>query len=305
MTRPRVAILVLSWNGRDDTLACLASLQQVDYRACEVMVVDNGSTDDSVAAIRAAHPQVKLIETGENLGYVGGNNAGLAHVLATGADYALLLNNDTEVAPDFLDRLVEAAEAQPAIGIVGPTLYYFDRPEVIWSAGGGVDWGQGRTWMIGLDEEDRGQYGQTPRPVDFVTGCALLIKRPVMEQIGLLDARFFAYYEETEWCVRAARAGFKILHVPRAKVWHKISPAARMTSPTVHYYMTRNRLLFLDAARAGWRAWAHTLLLEYLRTLVSWSLRPKWRGLRAQRNMMLLALRDYFTGRVGRLSSGH
>jgi GT2 family glycosyltransferase len=127
-----------------------------------------------------------------------------------------------------------------------------------------------------------------------------LIKTSVVAQAGQLDPRFFAYYEETEWCVRVARAGFKILHVPTAKIWHKISPAARVASPTVHYYMTRNRLLFLGAAQAGWRAWGHTLFREYLRTLVSWTLRPKWRGMRAQRNMMIWAIRDYFTGRVGR-----
>jgi GT2 family glycosyltransferase len=236
----QVCIIVLNWNGQIDTLACLASLSQVNYPAYTTVVVDNGSSDGSVAAIRAAYPQVTLIETGDNLGYVGGNNVGLEHAKAIGADYALLLNNDTEVAPDFLNRLVKAAEADPAIGVVGPTIYYFNRPAVIWSAGGAIDWRRGRTWMIGLDQVDRGQFGTSPRLVDFVTGCAMLIKMPLVEQVGMLDPRFFAYYEETEWCTRVARAGFKILHVPQAKIWHKISPVARETSPQVHYYMTRN-----------------------------------------------------------------
>jgi GT2 family glycosyltransferase len=124
----------------------------------------------------------------------------------------------------------------------------------------------------------------------------------LIERVGPLDPRFFAYYEEAEWCVRVAQAGFKLLHVPQAKVWHKISPADQATSPTVHYYMTRNRLLFLQAARASWRAWGYTLLLDYLRTLVSWSLRPRWRGMQAQRNVMLRAISDYFAGRSGRVS---
>jgi len=302
VAKPKVAIIVLNWNGRDDTLACIASLLKIDYAAYEIVVVDNGSTDDSVAVIRAAYPQVTLLKTDNNLGYVGGNNVGLEYAGATQADYALLLNNDTEVAPDFLRLLVDVAEADPKVGIVGPTIYYFDQPDVIWSAGGGINWNKGLTWMIGVNETDKGQFGIAPRSVDFVTGCALLIKMSIVNLIGQLDSRFFAYYEETEWCVRVTRAGYKILHVPSSKLWHKISLVARGTSPIVHYYMTRNRLLFLESTQASWRAWLHTLLLEYARTLVSWSVRPKWRHMRAQRDVMLLAIGDYFAGRVGRVS---
>jgi hypothetical protein len=299
---PKVSIIVLNWNGRDDTLACIASLRQINYTAYEILVVDNGSTDDSVAAIRTSHPQVTLIETGHNLGYVGGNNVGLEYAKVTHADYALLLNNDTEVAPDFLSLLVDVAETDSKIGVVGPTIYYHAEPERIWSAGGAIDWARGSTWMVGLNEIDLGQFGGVPRPVDFVTGCALLIKMPVVAQMGLLDPRFFAYYEETEWCVRVARAGFKILHVPQAKLWHKISLVARGTSLTVYYYMTRNRLIFLSAARAGLRAWLNTLILEYLRTLISWSVRPKWRGQQGHRKIMIRAVSDYFAGRFGQAS---
>ena len=297
----RVMIIVLNWNGLADTLACLASLARLDYLAHEVVVVDNGSTDDSVATVRATYPRVTLIETGENLGYVGGNNVGLEYARAMEADYALLLNNDTEVAPDFLRLLVEAAEADPAIGIVGPTIYYFDRPNVVWSAGGDIDWRRGRTRMIGLDEVDQGQFGHAVCPVDFVTGCALLIKMAVVEQVGMLDPRFFAYYEEAEWCVRASQAGFKILHVPRAKIWHKISPDAREASPQVHYYMTRNRLLLLKLSKTGVGPWLSALLLDYGRTLVSWTLRPKWRRKSLQRRAMLQAIWDYGRGRFGKV----
>jgi GT2 family glycosyltransferase len=297
----RVMVIVLNWNGLADTLACLASLARLDYPAHEVVVVDNGSTDDSVATVRATYPRVTLIETGENLGYVGGNNVGLEYARAMGADYALLLNNDTEVAPDFLRLLVEAAEANLAAGIVGPTIYYFDRPNVVWSAGGDIDWRRGRTRMIGLDEVDQGQFGHTLRPVDFVTGCAMLIKMSLVEQVGLLDARFFAYYEETEWCVRAARAGFKILHVPQAKIWHKILPEDREASPQVQYYMTRNRLLLLKLSETGAVPWLNTLLFDYGRTLVSWTLRPKWRDKFLQRHAMLQAIRDYGRGRFGKV----
>ncbi len=298
---PQVAIIVLNWNGRDDSLACLNSVTRLDYPAYRVIVVDNGSVDESVPLIREQFPAATVIENEENLGYVGGNNVGLTQAVRMGADYALLLNNDTQVAPDMLSLLVKAASSDPAVGIVGPLIYYFDRPDVIWSAGGVIDWDHGYTRMIGLDQEDRGQLGNAPRPVDFVTGCALLIKVPLIEQIGPLDPRFFAYYEETEWCVRAARAGYKILLVPQAKMWHKISPVAREMSPQVHYYMTRNRLLFLKLSQAGLAPWFNTLVLDYGRTLLSWSFKPKWRYKASQRQVMLKAILDYWRGRFGKM----
>jgi GT2 family glycosyltransferase len=299
MSAPQVTIVVLIYNGLADTLACLSSLAMVDYPNFKVVVVDNASSDGSVLAIRQAYPQVEVLETGQNLGYAEGNNVGIRHALKTGADYVLLLNNDTVVAADFLTHLVNAAEADPAVGIAGPTIYYFSSPTVIWSAGGAVDWQRGLTSMIGLDEPDTGQFGQSPRLVDFVTGCALLIKRTVLEQVGLLDPRFFMYYEETEWCTRAKRANCHIIYVPESKLWHKIAPAQQNLSPRVHYYMTRNRLLFLQTSRAPVKTWFYVLVFDNLRTLLIWSLRPKWRHMRSQRNVMLKAIRDFWLGRFG------
>jgi GT2 family glycosyltransferase len=302
MTFPQVAVIVVNWNGGQKTLDCLASLRQMDYPGFDVLVVDNSSTDGSMEAIRESFPEVSLIETGANLGFTGGNNVGMRHALDRGADYVLLLNHDTEVATDLLTCLVDAVETDPEVGIAGPLIYYYDQPGTIWSAGGAVDRWRGQTRMIGLDELDSGQYGSAAREVDFVSGCALLARRSVLEQVGLLDERFFAYYEEVEWCLRARRAGFRTINVPGAKVRHKISPGQRASSPIVHYYMTRNRLLFLKATGASWHAWFHTLLVENLRTLVSWSVRPKWRHQRSQRNVMLKALFDFWMGRTGPVS---
>jgi GT2 family glycosyltransferase len=295
---PRVAVIVLNWNGRDDTLACLESLRQLDYPNYEVVVVDNGSSDGSVEAVRAAFVDVTVLEVGENLGFAEGNNVGLRHALTHGADYVLLLNNDTEVSPDCISLLVGAVEATPQAGVAGPTIYYFDRREIIWSAGGAIDWRRGDSHMMGLDELDKGQYDAI-REVDFVTGCALLIRRDVIEDVGMLDTRFFMYYEETEWCVRAARARYKILHVPQAHVWHKIVPAQQAMSPRIQYYMTRNRLLFLRSTRAGVRAWYHTLLAEDLRRLIIWTVQPWRRERRLRRNITIKALFDFLVGRTG------
>ena len=153
--------------------------------------------------------------------------------------------------------------------------------------------------MLGLDEPDRGQFGGQLRQVDFVTGCAMLVPMQVIDRVGVLDDRFFAYYEETEWCVRIAKAGYQIIFVPKAKVWHKISPTRRAASPMVHYYMTRNRLLFLRLTRAGWRAWVHTVLLEYMPTLLNWSLRYG-KVQTPLRDAMATAILDYISGKLGK-----
>lgn len=295
-----VAIIILNWNGREDTLACLDSLSHLMYPAYRVVVVDNGSEDNSVDAIRSAYPQVTLIEAGDNLGFAGGNNLGLEQARAWKAGYVLLLNNDTIVDPDFLRLLVEKGEEDSTAGIVGPSVYYFDRPDVLWTAGGSIDWERGDSRMIGVGEVDRGQYGTKPRQVDFISGCALLVKMAVIDRVGPLDPRFFAYYEETEWCVRVSRSGYKIFHVPNAKIWHKISLDAREASLAVNYYMTRNRLLFLRLTGAGFKPWCNTLCLEYAARLVSWTVKPKWRYKTPHRRAMVQAIVDYGLGRFGR-----
>ncbi len=301
---PLVSIIVLNYKGREDTLACLRSLEHLTYPHVRVIVVDNQSGDGLEDAVRGAHPSMTFIQTGANLGFTGGNNIGIRQALADGADYILLLNNDTIVAPDLVDVMVEVMEQDRSISITGPMIYYYNNPETIWSAGGEIDWSRGTTRMIGLNEADLSQFGLSPRPVDFVSGCALMARREVWEKVGLLDDRFFMYYEETEWCVRAARAGYAIRHVPGAMIWHKISLEERHSSvhtPLYYYYITRNRLLFLRKTHAGYVAWLH-ILGEYIRTFLSWTLRPKWQDRRYLRKVMLHAIADYSLGRFGKLT---
>ncbi len=303
MSLPEVTVVVLNWNGLSDTLACLDSLRHLEYPSFQVVVVDNGSKDGSPKVIRESHPEVRLIETGENLGYVGGNNLGLDYACSRKSAYALLLNNDTLVAPDFLHKMVGFTETDPSIGVVGPTIYYAEAPEMIWSAGGKLDRRTGLTLLEGMDEIDKGQYGEAPRQVDFVTGCALLVKTSVVKEVGKLDSRFFAYFEENEWCIRVAQAGYKIYHLPNAKIWHKISPDRREHSPQVYYYMTRNRLLFTRLARLGVSSWL-SIFWEYFRRLLSWSIRPRWKYKAPQRNAMLRGIYDFGRQRFGRVDIG-
>ena len=299
----KTLILLVNWNGAEDTLACLRSLEAVQRPPFDIAVVDNASGDGSAARIRAQFPSVTVIESLVNLGFTGGNNLGLTYARHTGYAYVLLLNNDTEVAPDFLFPLVQALESDPRAAAAGPLIYYHARPRLVWSAGGTLDWRRGETRMLGLNEIDAGQFAGSPRRVDFVTGCALLVRMQAVEEVGALDPRFFAYYEEVEWCVRMQRAGYHTLFVPQSKVWHKISPQVREASPQVHYYMTRNRLLFLRLAQAPWRARLWTAF-SYLRTLLSWRIRPRWRHKAPQRRAMWQAILDYSHGRWGKWASG-
>lgn len=300
---PMVSVILLSWNRREDTLACLESLQKVDYPCMEIILVDQASLDGTVEAVTRQFPGVRQTQTGGNLGFTGGNNLGLQAARRSHADYALLLNNDTEVAPDFLTRLVGVAEAHPQVAALSPNIYYYSQPDVFWTAGGHLNRKIGRAEMVGIGETDRGQYGRGPHSVDFVTGCAMLVRMPVVEQLGGLDERFFAYYEDVEWCARMRQAGYEVWQVPEAVVWHKISPEAREASPQVHYYMTRNRLLLLQLSHANPLTWGHILIGEYLRTLVSWTVRPSWRHKKEQRKTMLRAIRDYFRGYFGPMES--
>jgi GT2 family glycosyltransferase len=241
--RPKVAIIVLNWNNKEDTLDCIRSLQGIDYPDHEVILVDNGSTDDSVSAVRLAYPALEILETHRNLGFAGGNNEGIRLALRKGVDYVLLLNNDTVVDPNFLSRLVEAAESSADIGIAGPKIYYFKEPKRIWSAGGKINYRSGNTSHIGELEMDEGQYDEV-RDTDFMTGCAMLIRRKVLDDIGYLDDRMFLYYEDSDFCARAHRHGYRILFVPSSFVWHKVSSTASKVKDIQFYYGTRNMIIF-------------------------------------------------------------
>jgi len=241
---PGVAIILLNWNNGADTLDCLRSLKAIDYADYRIIVADNGSSDGSAAAIREAHPDVTLLENGKNLGFAAGNNAAIRLALEGAYDYVLLLNNDTVVDPGFLHALVAAAEADPAIGIVGPKIYYHGDPKRIWFAGGRVDFWLGETSHVGQNEPDAGRYDET-KDTGFITGCALLIKRKTLEDVGLLDERMGFYFEDNDLCARAREHGYRVVYTPKAVVWHKVAGSVGRIKDFQLFYFTRNRLMFM------------------------------------------------------------
>ena len=265
MPSSNVAIIVLNWNRKDDTLECLDSLENVKYGLSLTVLVDNGSDDHTVDSVRSRFRDVHIIETGENLGYVGGNNIGISYALKQGAEYIFVLNNDTIVAEDVLDHLVEFAEANPKAGIVGPKVYRYDQPNQVLFAGATFD-RYGVLVHDGLGQIDEGQFGQE-RETCYIPGCSMLVKKSVIADIGSFDQLFFCLFEEVDLCFRARRAGYSLHLIPSAHIWHKESHTFGGTAaPLYLYYFTRNHLLFLKRNFKGkelYRLYYHTLRDSY------------------------------------------
>lgn len=238
---PRLFVVVLNWNGMEDLIECLCSVQRSTYKN-EIIVVDNGSTDASVITVSGQFPDVDIIETGNNLGF-GANNLGISQALQQGADYVLLLNNDTWVDPQCFDRLMKVAEEHPRAGILSPRICYYSDPELIWYDGGNLEKVNGFWQHQHVNENSStSSVPDRSREVDYISGCAMLIRKSVIERIGGLDARFFMYWEDGDFSLRARNVGFQLLHVPSATVLHKVSRSSGGgRSPDVRYYMERNR----------------------------------------------------------------
>ncbi len=265
--RPRVIIVVLNWNGKEDTAECLDSLSQISYPNYAIIVVDNGSTDGSVEFLTERYANIEIIQNNENIGFGAGNNVGMKRALNMGADYILLLNNDTVVDKRFLDCLVQEAERDRSIGFVGPKIYrlYSHEAEeyVVWkvftwkkmhldatqritllhSAGGSFNPWLGKMRHRGAAEFDVGQYDER-QVVDFVEASCVLIRKEVIEEIGGLDATHFAYVEDVDWCLRGQRAGYTTTYAPQAKIWHKGGQSSVHHAKV--YCATRNRLWMMQ-----------------------------------------------------------
>jgi GT2 family glycosyltransferase len=256
LSTKKVFAIIVNWNGKADTDTCLSSLQKIDHKKTEfhIIVVDNGSTDGSLAELRRNHPDVTYIPVGENLGFTGGNNRGISHALNNKADYIWLLNNDTYVDKNVLSMLW--AFDDPSVGAVTGKIYFAphheyhidrykepERGKVIWYAGGIIDWHNMYASHRGVDEVDHGQYdnnGSTP----YISGCSFMVRTDVVKKVGLLDDRYYLYLEDLDWSLRIQKSGYKTLFCPSSVLWHiNAGSSGRPGNPLHEYYFTRNRLL--------------------------------------------------------------
>jgi GT2 family glycosyltransferase len=285
----KVAIIILNWNGWEDTIECLESIYQIAYPLYEIIVVDNGSKDESIQKINdyaegkirvkskffdysqenkpiyvkeyskyeletsysikenmenpVSGKSLILIKNDKNYGFAEGNNIGIKFALnKLNPDYILLLNNDVAVDPYFLNELIKVAENDLHIGILGPTVYEYRDPLKIQSAGTKIYWSLGEA----INRTSRGSKSfDEPEEIDGVIGCALLARSELFHKIGYLNKDYFAYLEETEWCVRAHKASYKIVYVPKGKIWHKGGATSNKITGFYLYHYTRNKFWFM------------------------------------------------------------
>ncbi len=297
MMMPRVAIVIVVWNGKADTMECLQSLDEDRYPNKEIIVVDNGSTDDSVAEIRRSFQSVVILQTGSNLGFTGGNNIGIRCALERQSDYIFLLNNDTTVEPDAMEQLVAAAEAEPDYGLLAPVIHCFYPPREIWFAGSRLELHRGAAWHDNSRQPDR---DQPPYEVPWATGCAMLIPSRLLRDLGGFDDRYYLSWEDVDLCLRIRKAGYAVAAVPAARIYHKGGRSGQRMPEGKYYYTVRNSLLLVRK---------HADLLPYIVA----ALRIMWLSLRncrrlynhergeVQRYMRTTfdGVRDHLLGRYG------
>ncbi len=292
---PLVHIVLLNYGGWRDTLECLDSLEGLDYPNYRTVVVDNASPDGSEAELRRARPDLSMIQSGANLGFAGGNNLGIRHALERGAHYVWLLNNDTVVEAASLTKLVETAEAEPSVGMVGSKLLFYDAPDRLQAAGGGRLLAPlGLTTEFGRDARDDGSWDK-PLALDHLSGASMLVRREAIEAVGLMDESYFMYREETDWCLRMRFAGWELRYAWGSRVWHKEGRSAGYKSARQDYYVARNMLFLMK------RFYPHylpsALLVSVGRSLlVSRLLRLRFGKARA----VMRAYLDFLTGRRGK-----
>lgn len=281
MNLDRTCIIILNWNGKERTLACLQSVQSAD---CSIIVVDNGSTDGSIYAIREKFPDCTVIETGANLGYSAGNNRGIQHGLKRGFDYFFILNNDTTVDPNCLPSLLKQMEEEPEVGILGTMLSRMEDPENLDHLGGNWNPKTCNFEFVGYREKRR--QIRLPKQLDYVCGAAVMIRREVFEKVGLFDPRFFLFWEEADLCFRARKKGFRISLCSSALVFHQVSASFTTKKTHAAYFVYRNRLLWIEKNLSGY-ARRFSLLKVTSHQLLTSSLALTVRGTQKQLQKLL------------------
>lgn len=286
----KIIIIVINYNNYEDTKECLVSLEKITYPSYKIVVVDNNSSDGSGEKIKKDFPNSIYVQNKENLGFAEGNNVGIKCAIEENADYVWILNNDVIVDPCSLTELVNAAERSDRIGMLGPKIYYYPKERKLFSVGAKIIPWSGRSVSFGQNELDDGQYDEV-REVDYISGCGLFVSVKMLTEVGLLDKRYFMYYEEADLAVRSRRKGWKVVYIPASIIWHKHASTVKKYNLLSEYYLTRNHLLFM-IRNYPW----------FLPTAFIWSLRHNllnhlFKGRKPYLINALFAYRDFFRGK--------
>jgi len=295
----RLAIILVNWNRSDDTLNCLESINLSTYQNYITIVVDNGSRSEEIIKLKQSKSSFLLIEAGENLGYTGGNNRGIQHAIDINVEYILLLNNDTLISPDALDNIIRAADVDKQIGILSPKILFHPARHIIWSAGTDFDDRFLMGYLTGYKKEDVGQFNQE-RYVDYVTGCAMMIRSKVILEVGMLCDDYFAVCEDIDYCLKVRKAGYKIKYEPSSSIWHIESASSGGTdAPQYVYYQTRNYFLLHKRWAKGLRqiimSQGYYVAFVIKRGLM-FVVQGKWKSLLG----IVYGIRDFVIARQGR-----
>lgn len=227
---PSVACIIINWNGLADTIACIDSLEKIEYNNYKIIVVDNGSTPSQEQLLEERYKKdICVLKSIRNIGYAGGCNIGIKYAFERRFDYYLLLNNDVIFGKFFLIELIKEAESNPFIGILGPVIYEMDDKTKVQSIGANIQWMLGYFEII-QDENILLQRKGHILECDYIIGAVFLIKKKVLDAIGLMDENFFFNLEEVDYCVRAKKVGYKTAVVPSSRVWHKSGASIKKLS---------------------------------------------------------------------------
>lgn len=304
----KASIVILHYKGEDDTYGCVSSIlsNHVNNSQFNIILVINSPIETNtrerknsfVSELKKDYPHLIIIENKENTGFGQGNNVGIQKALDLGSEYILLLNNDTLVSPDLLNKLIAYAKSDPEIGVVSPKIYFAkgfeyhknkycdeDLGKVIWYAGGIIDWDNIYASHRGVDEVDTNQYDEVT-DTDFATGCAMLIKKSTIDKVGLFDGKYFLYFEDTDYSLKVKKFGMKIKYFPKTYLWHKNASSSGKPGSNIHiYYQNRNRLYFGFKYASLWTK--KSLLIDSIK-------------LAAKGGVYTKSIFDYYVGKMGK-----
>lgn len=298
---PKTAIIILHYGKIQYTLDCLSSLNNEIKKEKLIHTIVVANSDNGIRReLSYKYPEVELINNENNQGFSQGNNIGMKRALQLNCENIILINNDAEVQEGLIQKLSNYISSNTQIGLISPKVYFYpgneyypkkytkkQKGKVIWYAGGKIDWNNCYASHAGVDEADCGQYDKISE-TDFATGCCMAIHKSVIEKIGLLDEKYFLYYEDVDFSIRAKRAGFKVVYFPESHLWHKNAASSGKPGSPLHiYYQTRNRIYF------GFK-YAHfrtkkSLFFESIKNLLI-------------DNKQSQAIKDYYLGNMGRKS---
>jgi len=294
MNLPKIAIVVLTWNKASDVMECLESLTGLNYPDYEIIVVDNHSTDNTVEEVRKKYPGHTLIVNSSDLGYAGGNNAGLKYALGKEFKYIFVLSNDTKADPDCLRELVIIMEGDTSIGAAGPVIHdYYNTDQIILS-GDKISWITGKLMYNRINKLS---FNETAVEMRYLNGSAVLFRTEVLKLTGIFDEKYFLFYEDADLSLRIRQSGYKAVLAAASKIYHKESQATGwIYSPVALYYGTRNRLLFMKkySSKLSWMLFITVFFsLSIIKNLYKWRKEP------VKRLAFLHGMMDYYNNRFG------